>query len=812
MSPGKPKLRDDLIINQQNTKDGPGFIVKDPATERFFRLKEIEHFIATQLNGSTDRDTTRRNVEEKFGISLSGEALDQFIQGLERLGLLEKNGAGSGSQAQKPKTIRGNLLYLRFKAFDPDKLFNRLIKAKLVRFFFTPYFLLLSALSILVAAGVTVANWQEISRDIQRLYNFHAFFFAWLTIFLVITAHEFAHGLACKFFGGEVHEVGFLLLYFQPAFYCNVSDAWLFPEKSKRLWVTFAGAYFEVFIWSLATVTWRVSEKDTWVSFLALIIMATSGIKTLFNLNPLIKLDGYYLLSDFLEVPNLRQKSFRYIANRLKQLCGSSSELTNTTSERERRIYVIYGLLAGTFSFWLIGFVAIRLGHFLIGRYQAIGFILFVLFLLSLFRQRLRSLLRRTPIFSKASYPWFVSLPRRAKFLLFFAIALGLLFFGQMELKISGEFAVLPIQNSDVRAEVEGIIQEIYADEGDVVDKGTLIARLSDRDPQADLRKITAEIEEKQAKLKMLKAGTRPEEIEVARQETITAKTRVEEASKYYQEAKDMRSERLLKAKIASDKAKERLKYADQRFGMFKTLYTKQMVSLKDFEEAEENAAVRLKEFEESEAELKLVLADDLGEQRKALKIAAKEIEEKQARVKLALAGSRPEEIEATEAEIARLEAQRRYTRDQIQLLRVVSPMAGLITTPKLKEKIGQSVKKGDLIAQVHELKTVRAEISVPESEFGDVRVGQDVVIKARAYPHKSFYGKISSLATTATKAENGQSSRTLLVTTQIENEGFLLKPEMTGNAKIYCEERRIIDLITRRLVNYIRVEFWSWW
>ena len=811
MLPEKPKLRDDLVISQQESKEGIGFVVKDPGTDRFFRLKEVEHFIATQLNGSTDRDSTRRNVEEKFGISLSGEALDKFIQGLERLGLLEKNGPSSRSQAQKAKTIRGNLLYLRFKAFDPDQLFNRLVKAKFVSFCFTPYFLLLSALSIVVAGGVTVANWQEIGRDIQRLYHFQAFLFAWVTVFLVIIAHEFAHGLACKFFGGEVREIGFLLLYFQPAFYCNVSDAWLFPEKSKRLWVTFAGAYIEVFIWSLATLTWRITEPGTWVSFVGLIIMATSGIKTLFNLNPLIKLDGYYLLSDFLEVPNLRQKSFRYIANRLKQLCGTASEPINTLSERERRIYLIYGLLAGTFSFWLIGFVAMNLGHFLVGRYQAIGFILFMLFLLSLFRRRLKTLLSRIPTISLTSYSWFASLPRPAKLLLFFAIALGLLFFGHMELKISGEFAVLPIQNSDVRAEVEGIIQEVYADEGDMVGKGTLIARLSDREPQADLRKITAEIEEKQAKLKMLKAGTRLEEIELAKQETITAKTRVEEASKYYQEAKDMRSERVLKAQIASDKAKERLKYADQRFGMFKTLYTKQMISLKDFQEAEENAAVRLKEFEETEAELKLVLADDLGEQRKALKIAAKETDEKQAKFKLALAGSRPEEIEATEAEIARLEAQRRYTSDQIQLLRVVSPMAGLITTPKLKEKIGQSVKKGDLIAQVHELKTVRAEISVPESEFGDVHIGQDVVIKARAFPYKSFYGKISSLATTATKVEN-EPSRTVVVTTQIDNQEFLLRPEMTGNAKIYCGKQRIIYLITRRFVNYIRVEFWSWW
>jgi multidrug efflux pump subunit AcrA (membrane-fusion protein) len=176
------------------------------------------------------------------------------------------------------------------------------------------------------------------------------------------------------------------------------------------------------------------------------------------------------------------------------------------------------------------------------------------------------------------------------------------------------------------------------------------------------------------------------------------------------------------------------------------------------------------------------------------------------------LAGSRPEEIEATEAEISRLEAQRRYTGDQLQLLRVVSPISGLITTPKLKEKIGQNVKKGDLIAQVHELKTIRAEISVFENEIGDVQVGQEVVVKARAYPEKSFYGKITSVATTAIKGDNGQPTREVLVITEIANDAFLLKPEMTGNAKIYCGKRRIIDLLTRRFVRYIRVEFWSWW
>ena len=165
-----------------------------------------------------------------------------------------------------------------------------------------------------------MSDWNEIVRDLRHLYRFDALVLAWITVLTVTTAHEFAHGLTCKRFGGEVHEIGFLLLYFQPAFYCNVSDAWLFPKKSHRLWVTFAGAYLEIFVWSLATLAWRATEPDTWINFVAMVVMATSGIKSVFNMNPLIKLDGYYLLSDYLEVPNLRQRSTSYLKGIVRRL------------------------------------------------------------------------------------------------------------------------------------------------------------------------------------------------------------------------------------------------------------------------------------------------------------------------------------------------------------------------------------------------------------------------------------------------------------------------------------------------------------
>jgi hypothetical protein len=152
----------------------------------------------------------------------------------------------------------------------------------------------------------------------------------------VTVVHKFAHGLTCKHFGGQLREMGFMLIYLQPAMYCNVSDAWLFPERAKRLWVTFSGAYLEITIWALAILLWRMAEPHTTVNTLSLLVMATSGVKTLFNLNPLIKLDGYYLLSDWLEIPNLRARAFAYVRSRLWRDDGGSAGAGTTEPRRSR--------------------------------------------------------------------------------------------------------------------------------------------------------------------------------------------------------------------------------------------------------------------------------------------------------------------------------------------------------------------------------------------------------------------------------------------------------------------------------------------
>jgi putative peptide zinc metalloprotease protein len=745
---GPPRLRTDLVLRQHSSASGPGVVVKDPSTGRYFRFGETEAFLLRLLDGVAPLEVVRRKAEERFGAALPVPVLEGFVGKLRHLGLLEEPLREPGAQLRRGR-IRGNPLYLRFKAFDPDRLLDRMV-GKLA-FLFTPHFVVLSAACIASAAAVTVANQEEIAREVLGLYNLRSLLLAWVTVYAVIVVHEFAHGLTCKRFGGSVREMGFLLIYFQPAFYCNVSDAWMFPEKSRRLWVTFAGAYVEVFLWALATLAWRLTESGTVPSQLALVVMATSLIKTLFNLNPLIKLDGYYLLSDYLEIPNLRQKASGYLRSWFRRLTGGATTEEPRPTRREARIFLLYGLVAGAYSSWLLGYVGVWFGRFMFSRYQGWGFVVFASLLLVVFRAPVGRALDRLPTMFRSAQAIRATFVRLTKIIVAFAIVFAVLWLGKMELKVSGDFTILPAHNADVRADVEGIIEELPVEEGDRVAEGDVIARLSDRDYRSEIEKVEAQIEESQARLRMLRDGARPEELSLA--------------------------------KTSVEKARERVRYASEKLEMQSALFKQGLVSLKEFGEAQEDLAVRQKEMEEAEGRLNMLRA-----------------------------GSRHEEIESVEAESRRWEANKRYLEGQLQRLNILSPIAGVITTPKLKERLGEHLNKGDLIAKVHELRTVTAEIAVPEREISDVRVGQDVELRARSFPRQTFHGEVTSIAPTASQREEVVSGKTIVVTTRLDNPSFLLKPEMTGTAKIHCGQARLVSLLTRRLSRTLRVEFWSWW
>src|SRR5204862_7672713 len=143
-----------------------------------------------------------------------------------------------------------------------------------------------------------------------------------------------------------------------------------FPEKSRRFWVGFAGPYFELFLWACAMLVWRLTDPETGINFVALAVLATSGIKTLLNFNPLLKLDGYYLLSDLLGLPNLRRQAYGYLGDRIKRWVRWDRAATAELPRRVRRIYLTYGLVSAAFSIAALGLLLVALGRFLIDNRQ----------------------------------------------------------------------------------------------------------------------------------------------------------------------------------------------------------------------------------------------------------------------------------------------------------------------------------------------------------------------------------------------------------------------------------------------------------
>ena len=787
-----PKLRRDLTVSRLETADGGFLIVKHPVSGRFYRFRAAERFITEQLDGETPLDVIRERTERQFGASLGADTLQAFVQNLDKIGLLDTGKPAAKRDPGRGPRIRGTLLYLRFAFFDPDRLLTRLVPR--LRFFFTRRFLALSAVPILLGFAITFANAREIAGDLPRLYHASAILPLLGLILVVASVHEFAHGLTCKHFGGEVHELGFMVMYFQPAFYCNVSDAWLLPEKSKRLWVTFAGPYFELFLWALATIAWRLTEPDTAINYAALIVMTLSGLRSFVDFNPFVKLDGYYLLSDLLEVPNLRRRSFKYVGDGIKRVLGFGRRIALHVSRRERRIYLVYGLVATISSLSLLSYGLVRVGSYLIDNHQPMALLLLVSYTGLRSGRRFRRLFgqrsaRADPdddgdvitsqpegatdaTESSSSSPGSKKTRRRSprpviRWAALVAAGLAVLFLVHLQLRVAGPFTVLPEENADVRAAVEGIVEEIRVHEGDQVKAGAVIARLADKDLRAELLKTEAQVREARANLRKLQAGTTAESIAIA--------------------------------KAAVSKAEDAARFAQGKLARSKQLFERQALSPQEFEAAQEQAATAENDLAEARGELRALLR-----------------------------GNRPEEIEASKAQLDRLEAQQHFLESQLGLLDVVSPAAGVVATParELNEMLGQFVPKGALIAKVYAVKTVTAQIVITEKDIGDVQVGQQVVLKSRAYPDMVFQGTVTTIATAAdglssgaaeaaagkTASTTGTGVRSFVVTTQIDNRSGLLKPGMTGLAKVVGGERRVIDLVKRRLAHTFKVEFWSWW
>jgi multidrug efflux pump subunit AcrA (membrane-fusion protein) len=800
--------------------------VKDPQNAAYYQLGEAEHFLLVQLDGRQSAAEICAAFSERFDQPLNEDELLEFVELARGQGLLVPAGGTSGDSRSASQSTAGgaarsgetsphasaaqvtarrphqSILYWRMPLSDPDWLFTWL--APKIRFFWTRSFLVFSTGSIVLAAVVVWANGRHLASSFTDGLRWETAVWVWLVLLLVTTGHEFAHGLTCKHYGGEVRELGFLMLLFMPCFYCNVSDAWLFAEKSKRLWVTFAGAYFELFLWALAVFCWRLTMPDTLVNYLAFVVLSVCGVKTLFNFNPLIKLDGYYLLSDWLGIPNLQSQAVGHFKGQFRRLLWGAPRADD---EAHGRLLLGFGMTSWLYSVILVAMMLSALVQFFWHRWSWPG----VLAVMVLGWVSARGLLRG---FTDGEVHRMITTRRKRTLLWLGGLAAGAIVLWQVEMddRASGSFHVRPATRAEVRATVAGFVDEVYFDEGDRVTSDALVARLEIPDLSSRMAQKNAEVREAQARLLLLEQGPRPEEVLEQRRRVERSRVWRDLAKKDLAHAQQALKEELARLDKQITQYRVERDTAEDALERAKNLRSKAAVSEEQYREAERRFQVALTQF--AQAQFQKRHREALGTREAIAGLDAeaelarreKDLADAQGTLTLMEAGTRPEEIEAERARLARMQEEVRHLEEQERKQAVASPVGGLIATPRLKEKMGQYLHEGDVICVVEEPDGLEVEIDVAEQDAARIRIGQEVELKARALPFETYPSKVDRIAPAAAR---GEAQSTLRIYCRLDHASADLRPEMTGYARVYTGRRPIGEILLVRALRFFRTEFW---
>ncbi len=360
------RMRPDLIAQRQHYLGRSYWVVKDPIGLAYYRFQEEEFAILQMFDGATSLDEIKERFEAEFPPEkITLEELQQFLGMLHRSGLVIADAPGQGHQLRKRRDERkwkmfwaalSNVLCIRFKGFDPERFLDWLYPK--IRWFFSPIVVFLCCTLVLLAATLVAVEF-DVFR--AKLPEFHQFFSVhnafWLLVMLGITKvfHEFGHGLSCKHFGGECHEMGIMVLVLTPCLYCNVSDSWMLPSKWARAAIGAAGIYVELVIAAICTFLWWTSKPETLFHNLCLDVMFISSVTTIvFNANPLLRYDGYYILADLMEIPNLRQKATTILSRKLGEWClGLEPPDDPFLPQRNQMFFALYSV-AAAFYRWVV--------------------------------------------------------------------------------------------------------------------------------------------------------------------------------------------------------------------------------------------------------------------------------------------------------------------------------------------------------------------------------------------------------------------------------------------------------------------------
>ena len=497
----RPKLRPDLVVQPQFYEGMTHYVVKDPIGLKYFRFKVEEYFLLQQLDGKQNLQDVKRVFERKYRPqTISIDDLMRFAAQLHEAGLIQID---SPDQAKALITRRrknrwkrvwqffANILYIKIPIIDPERMLSGMYPW--FRWIFTKTFVIFSFCLMGAALILVASQWSTFQQklpEFQNFFNWRNIVYFWCSLAVVKVIHEFGHGLTAKHFGGEVHEMGMLFLVLTPALYCDVTDSWLLPSKWKRIWISAAGIFVECFLASIATFVWWNSEPGLLNSLMLATMFICSVNTILFNANPLLRYDGYYVMADWLEIPNLRIKSAQFFSYLFQEkVLGLEVPVQSYMPKSRRFLFVAYAICSYVYR-WIVTFSICYFLSQVLKPYklQTISYGLALGSLIPLLVM---------PLYQGLKFvrqPGRMRKVKKARAAAFFAataaVAAGILFI-PTPMRVQGTLVLTAEKPAMVYAEVPGRLVELKVRDGEPVKSGQLLATLSNPEKQRERVQLT---------------------------------------------------------------------------------------------------------------------------------------------------------------------------------------------------------------------------------------------------------------------------------------------------------------------------------
>lgn len=386
----KIRLRPSVRVRKQYFRGRTWYVANDLYGDQFFRFRpEAWDFIA-RLDGTKTVEEVWQDCLDKKGDEApgQGEAI-QILSNLYQSNLIVSDFPADVVQLferQKKRHAREwkarlfGIFFLRIPLFDPDAFLNRTIRY--VRPLLSIFGALLWLGLVGTAFGVVLSNWEALFERGQGALNPANLPLLLLAFVLAKLVHEFGHGYAVKRFGGEVHVMGITFLVFTPIPYVDATAAWAFRERWKRVWVGSAGMIVELVLAAVATFIWAATGPGLLNSWCFNLMLVASVSTILFNINPLLKFDGYYILSDLTDTPNLQSRGMRELGHLVERYAFGGKHSQSPAASRADAVWLAsFGVASWCFRVY-ITYVIIM---FVADRYLGLGFLAAVLTVIGLF-------------------------------------------------------------------------------------------------------------------------------------------------------------------------------------------------------------------------------------------------------------------------------------------------------------------------------------------------------------------------------------------------------------------------------------------